>query len=46
MDLYHFFDRRTGPFRSLSRIAPEEAKELLEKIREEQYLPESCRYTE
>ena len=39
MYLYHFFDRRTGPFRSLSRIAPEEAKELLEKIREER--PES-----
>ena len=35
MYLYHFFDRRTGPFRSLSRIPQEEAEELLRNIREE-----------
>ena len=35
MYLYHFFDRRTGPFRSLTNISPEEAKAVIEKIREE-----------
>jgi len=35
MYLYHFFDRRTGPFRSLTNIPPEEAKAVIEKIREE-----------
>ena len=35
MDLYHFFDRRTGPFRSLSRMPREEAESLLGKIRAE-----------
>jgi len=35
MDLYHFYDRRTGPFRSLTKLKPEEAKAVLEKIRAE-----------
>ena len=35
MYLYHFFDRRTGPFRSLTNISSEEAKAVIEKIREE-----------
>ena len=32
MDLYHFFDKRTGPFRSLTSISPEEAKDVLKGI--------------
>ena len=35
MYLYHFYDRRTGPFKSLTKISPEEAKEVLKKIKEE-----------
>jgi len=35
MYLYHFFDKRTGPFRSLTSISPEEAKEVIEKIKQE-----------
>ena len=35
MDLYHFFDRRTGPFRSLTSITPEEAKDVILKIKQE-----------
>ena len=35
MYLYHFYDRRTGPFKSLTKISPEEAKEVLAKIKEE-----------
>lgn len=35
MYLYHFYDRRTGPFKSLTKISPEEAKEVLQKIKEE-----------
>ena len=31
-DLYHFFDRRTGPFRSLTSIPPEEAKAVILEI--------------
>lgn len=39
MELYHFFDRRTGPFRSLTRISPEEAERVMREIKEER--PES-----
>ena len=35
MDLYHYFDKRTGPFRSLTSIPPEEAKDVILKIRQE-----------
>ncbi|MBR6254517.1 MAG: hypothetical protein IKR22_03685 [Clostridiales bacterium] len=35
MYLYHFFDRRTGPFQSLTNISPEEAKAVIEKIKKE-----------
>lgn len=35
MDLYHFYDKRTGPFRSLTKLKPEEAKEVLERIKAE-----------
>ena len=35
MDLYHYFDKRTGPFKSLTAISPEEAREVLEKNKRE-----------
>ena len=35
MYLYHFFDKRIGPFRSLTSISPEEARNVIEKIRQE-----------
>ncbi len=35
MYLYHFYDRRTGPFKSLTKIPPEEAKEVIRKIKDE-----------
>ena len=35
MELYHFFDRRTGPFRSLTSISPEEAKAVIQTIKQE-----------
>lgn len=35
MVLYHYFDRRTGPFRTLSDLPMEEAKALLEATKEE-----------
>ena len=35
MYLYHFFDRRTGPFRSLTDISREEAEDVIRKIRQE-----------
>ncbi len=35
MYLYHYFDRRVGPFRSLTSIPEEEAKEVMEAIRKE-----------
>ena len=35
MDLYHYYDKRTGPFRSLTAYEPEEARALLEKVRKE-----------
>ena len=30
MYLYHFYDKRTGPFKSLSRLTLEEAKSVIE----------------
>lgn len=35
MYLYHFFDKRTGPFKSLTAVSPEEAKAVMEKIKKE-----------
>ena len=35
MNLYHFYDIRTGPFKSLTGISSEEAKEVLERIKAE-----------
>ena len=35
MDLYHYFDRRTGPFRSITAISQDEARKVLENIRNE-----------
>lgn len=35
MYLYHFFDKRTGPFKSLSSISQEEANDVIKKIKEE-----------
>ena len=35
MDLYHYFDRRTGPFKSLTKLSPEKAKEVLEAVKAE-----------
>ena len=39
MYLYHYFDKRSGPFRSLTAVSPEEADRILEQIRRER--PES-----
>ncbi len=33
--LYHFFDKRTGPFKSLTAVSCEEAHDILEKIKAE-----------
>ena len=33
--LYHYFDRRSGPFRSLTAISAEEAGPVLERLRSE-----------
>ena len=35
MYLYHYFDVRTGPFKSLTSIPQEEAREVIEKIKAE-----------
>ena len=35
MHLYHYFDKRTGPFKSLTSVSAEEAKKIMEKIKEE-----------
>ncbi|WP_034449805.1 hypothetical protein [Butyrivibrio sp. AE2032] len=35
MNLYHFYDVRTGPFKSLTKIPAEEAKAVIGRIREE-----------
>lgn len=34
MYLYHYFDKKTGPFRNLSELSIEEAKSVLNKIKE------------
>ena len=39
MYLYHYYDRRSGPFRSLTAVPPEDAARILEQIRRER--PES-----
>ncbi len=35
MDLYHFYDARSGPFRSLTSISQDEARDVIEKIKKE-----------
>lgn len=35
MYLYHFFDKRTGPFKSLTRLSREEAEDVISRIKEE-----------
>lgn len=35
MYLYHYFDKRTGPFKSLTGVSREEAQEIIDKIKEE-----------
>lgn len=35
MYLYHYYDRVTGPFRTLSDVSAEEAKAVLEQIKEQ-----------
>ena len=35
MHLYHFYDRCTGPFKSLTKLSPEKAKEVLEAVKAE-----------
>lgn len=35
MYLYHFFDHRTGPFKSLTGLPDKEAKDILNRIKEE-----------
>ena len=32
--LYHYYDKRTGPFCSLSDLKPEEANAVMEQIRQ------------
>ena len=39
MYLYHYYDKRSGPFKSLTGISAEQAKSLLEEIKAER--PES-----
>ena len=35
MFLYHFYDARSGPFRSLTSISQDEAREVIERIKKE-----------
>lgn len=35
MYLYHYFDKRTGPFKSLTSISKEEAQKVMEQIKQE-----------
>ena len=35
MNLYHYYDKRSGPFRSLTAVPPEEAERILARIRAE-----------
>jgi len=33
--LYHYFDKRTGPFKSLTTISKEEAQKIIDRIKQE-----------
>ena len=33
MYLYHYYDKRSGPFKSLTALTPDEADSVLEKIK-------------
>ena len=35
MFLYHFYDARSGPFKSLTSISQDEAREVIERIKAE-----------
>ena len=35
MYLYHYYDKKVGPFRNLSDLSPKEAEKVLRKIRQE-----------
>ena len=35
MYLYHFYDARSGPFRSLTSISQDEARDVIERINKE-----------
>ena len=35
MFLYHFYDARSGPFRSLTSVSQDEAREIIERIKTE-----------
>ena len=35
MYLYHYFDKRTGPFKSLTNVSREKAQEIMDQIKEE-----------
>ena len=35
MDLYHYYDKRTGPFRSLTSKSTEDPEQLLEQIKKQ-----------
>ena len=35
MDLYHYYDKTIGPFRNLSDLPVEEAKKILETIKDQ-----------
>ena len=35
MYLYHYFDKRTGPFKSLTSVSKEEAQKVMEQIKQE-----------
>jgi hypothetical protein len=35
MHLYHYFDKRTGPFKSLTTVSKEEAQKVMEQIKQE-----------
>ncbi len=35
MYLYHYFDKRSGPFRSLTTVSPEEAERMLAVLRQQ-----------
>ena len=35
MNLYHYYDKRTGPFKSLTALSDEEAQVVLERVKKE-----------